>query len=110
MGGEESEICSSQIAGLYLRLGEYERASGEFIQLLKAGEGNVGMVQQRLAQYMTDSLSRTTILRALEGEITTTEQTPATYRLLTWIYTEQKDYAKALETTLKLDNMSDRTD
>ena len=119
--GDEANICSSQIAGLYLRLGEFDRASKEFIAILKSGEGNVGMVEQRLAPYMTDSLSRSTILNALESEIlrqdsksAAPQQTPAptlapaTLQLLAWLYAEKKDYEKALATIIKLDDLSDQ--
>jgi tetratricopeptide (TPR) repeat protein len=107
--GDDADICSSQIAGLYLRLGEFDRASSEFITILKSGEGNVGMVEQRLAQYMTDSLSRQTVLNALETQILAAQQTPATLRLLAWLYSEKKDYADALATIVKLDNMADKS-
>jgi tetratricopeptide (TPR) repeat protein len=108
----EDEVCSSQIAGLYLRLGEFDRASKEFITILKAGEGNIGMVEQRLAEYLTDSLSRATVLSALEREIVTADDAAnggpnrANLRLLAWLYGERKDYAKALETIIQLDDLS----
>ncbi len=108
----EDELCSSQIAGLYLRLGEFDRASKEFITILKSGDGNVGMVEQRLAEYMTDSLSRATVLSALESEILAADDpssggpTPANLRLLAWLYGEKKDYAKALTTIIQLDDLS----
>ncbi len=110
--GGDADICSSQIAGLYLRLGEFDRASKEFITLLKSGEGNVGMVEQRLAEYMTDSLSRATVLTALEGEILAADDpssagpTRANLYLLAWLYGEKKDYAKALTTIIQLDDLS----
>ena len=107
--GDVADVCSSQIAGLYLRLGEFDRASKEFITILKAGEGNVGMVEQRLAQYMTDSLSRSTVLNALESAIIASPSTPATLRLLAWLYGEKKAYAEALATIIKLDNLADRS-
>jgi TolA-binding protein len=108
----DADICSSQIAGLYLRLGEFDRASKEFIAILKSGEGNVGMVEQRLAEYLTDSLSRATVLTALEGEIIAADDpasggpTRANLRLLAWLYGERKDYAKALSTIIQLDDLS----
>ncbi len=108
----EDDLCSSQIAGLYLRLGEFDRASKEFISILKAGEGNVGMVEQRLAEYLTDSLSRATVLTALETEILAADDpssggpTRANLRLLAWLYGEKKDYAKALTTIIQLDDLS----
>ncbi len=108
----DQDICSSQIAGLYLRLGEYNRASQEFIQLLKSGEGNVGMVEQRLAEYMTDSLSRQTVLSSLETEILSsvndenTSPSRANLRLLAWLYEERKEYSKALKTIIQIDDLS----
>ncbi len=108
----DADICSSQIAGLYLRLGEFGRASKEFIAILKSGEGNVGMVEQRLAEYLTDSLSRATVLMALEREIAAADDpsvggpTRANLRLLAWLYGERKDYAKALQTIIQLDDLS----
>ena len=108
----DADICSSQIAGLYLRLGEFDRASKEFIAILKSGEGNVGMVEQRLAEYLTDSLSRATVLAALENEILAANDpasggpTRANLRLLAWLYGERKDYAKALATIIQLDDLS----
>ena len=114
----DAEICSSQIAGLYLRLGDFDRASKEFIAILKAGEGNVGMVEQRLAEYLTDSLSRTTVLGALERELmaATNDRSAvkdakaapgirADLRLLAWLYGEEHNYAKALATILHLDDL-----
>jgi hypothetical protein len=109
LAGDDADICSSQIAGLYLRLGEFDRASKEFIALLKSGEGNVSMVEQRLAQYMTDSLSRSTVLSALEAEIVGAPPTSANLRLLSWLYGEKRDYRKALQTMIKLDNMADKS-
>ncbi len=109
------DICSSQIAGVYLRLGEFDRASKEFITILKEGEGNVGMVEQRLAEYLTDSLSRATVLGALEGEILSADATAsggptrANLRLLSWLYGEKKDYAKALQTMIQLDDLTSGT-
>jgi tetratricopeptide (TPR) repeat protein len=109
---DDADICSSQIAGLYLRLGEFGRASKEFIAILKSGEGNVGMVEQRLAEYLTDSLSRATVLTALEREIAAADDpsvggpTRANLRLLAWLYGERKDYAKALQTIIQLDDLS----
>jgi TolA-binding protein len=108
----DADICSSQIAGLYLRLGEFDRASKEFIAILRSGEGNVGMVEQRLAEYLTDSLSRATVLTALEREIIAADDpasggpTRANLRLLAWLYGEKKDYAKALSTIIQLDDLS----
>lgn len=115
---DDMEICSSQIAGLYLRLGDFDRASKEFIAILKAGEGNVGMVEQRLAEYLTDSLSRTTVLGSLERELlaTTSDRSAikdpkaavgirADLRLLAWLYGEEHNYAKALATILQLDDL-----
>jgi len=115
---DDMEICSSQIAGLYLRLGDFDRASKEFIAILKAGEGNVGMVEQRLAEYLTDSLSRTTVLGSLEQELLAATNRPAAasdtnaasgiradLRLLAWLYGETHNYSKALATMLKLDDL-----
>ncbi len=108
----DADICSSQIAGLYLRLGEFNRASKEFISILKSGEGNVGMVEQRLAEYLTDSLSRATVLQALEHELLAANDpaaggpTRANLRLLAWLYEEKKDYAKALAAIIQLDDSS----
>ena len=110
LAGGDGDVCSSQIAGLYLRLGEFDRASKEFLDLLKSGEGNVGMVEQRLAQYMTDSLSRTTVLNALEKEILAVPPVHANLRLLAWLYGEKKDYAKALTTIVKLDDVAGQND
>lgn len=108
----DNELCSSQIAGLYLRLGQFDRASKEFIQILKAGEGNVNMVEQRLAEYLTDSLSRQTVLGALEREVISADDpeqggpTRANLRLLAWLYGEEKDYSKALATIIQLDDIN----
>jgi tetratricopeptide (TPR) repeat protein len=107
LSAEDEDVCSSQIAGLYLRLGEFDRASKEFIAILKSGEGNVGMVEQRLAQYITDSLSRSTVLTALETEIRAVPKSRANLRLLAWLYGERKDYEKALATIITLDDLSD---
>jgi tetratricopeptide (TPR) repeat protein len=107
LSAEDEDVCSSQIAGLYLRLGEFDRASTEFIAILKSGEGNVGMVEQRLAQYITDSLSRSTVLSALETQIKAVPESRANLRLLAWLYGEKKDYNKALATIIKLDDMAD---
>lgn len=107
LSAEDEDVCSSQIAGLYLRLGEFDRASKEFIAILKSGEGNVGMVEQRLAQYITDSLSRSTVLSALETEILAVPPSRANLRLLAWLYGEKKDYETALATIIKLDDMTD---
>ena len=107
-----ADICSSQIAGLYLRMGEFERASKEFIAILRSGEGNVGMVEQRLAEYLTDSLSRATVLTALEREILAADDASsgganrANLRLLAWLYGERKDYPRALQTMIQLDDLS----
>ncbi len=106
MSSDDEDVCSSQIAGLYLRLGDFDRAAKEFIAILKSGEGNVGMVEQRLAQYITDSLSRTTILSSVEREVNAVPPTRANLRLLAWLYGEKKDYRKALETIIKLDNVA----
>ena len=108
---DDADICSSQIASLYLRLGEFDRASKEFITILKSGEGNVGMVEQRLAEYLTDSLSRETVLTALEHEIQDADATSggpsrANLRLLAWLYSERKDYSKAFTTIIQLDSLS----
>lgn len=105
--GEDADLCSSQIASLYLRLGDYGRAGGELLTLVRQNEGNVGMVEQRLAQYTTDSVSRTAVLGALEKQILSTDQTSGTIRLLAWVYGEEKDYRKALEATLRVDQMAD---
>lgn len=98
------DVCSSQIASLYLRLGDYDRAAAEFIDLLKAGEGNVGMVEQRLAQYMTDSMSRASVLGSLEAAIKAAGPSAPNLRVLAWMYQEKKDYAKALATIVALDD------
>ncbi len=113
---DDMDICSSEIAGLYLRLGDFDRASKEFIAILKSGEGNVGMVEQRLAEYITDSLSRTTVLSPLEHELIvatsdrSAEKDPksapgvrADLRLLAWLYGEEHNYSKALDVILRLD-------
>src|ERR1051325_1794597 len=65
----DADLCIGQIAGLYLHLGDYDRAATEFINLIKVNEGNVGMVEQRLAQYLTDSMSRGAVLTSLENAI-----------------------------------------
>ncbi|HEY3873894.1 MAG TPA: hypothetical protein VGM92_00325 [Candidatus Kapabacteria bacterium] len=108
----DADICSSQIAGLYLRLGQFDRASSQFIQILKSGEGNVGMVEQRLAEYLTDSLSRETVLSSLEKAVLAYDSNPANggvtranLRLLAWLYEERKDYTKALATIVQIDDM-----
>jgi tetratricopeptide (TPR) repeat protein len=100
----DADVCSSQIAGLYLRLGDFDRATKEFVALLKVGEGNVGMVEQRLAQYMTDSMSRASVLGSLETAIKSEGPSIANMRVLAWMYQEKKDYAKALETIVRLDD------
>ena len=114
----DMDICSSEIAGLYLRLGDFDRASQEFIAILKSGEGNVGMVEQRLAEYITDSLSRLSVLGPLEQELTRatsdksaandTKAAPgirADLRLLAWLYGEERNYSQALNTILRLDDL-----
>ncbi len=106
---QDADICSSQIAGLYLRLGDFDRASKEFIAILKSGEGNVGMVEQRLAEYLTDSLSRATVLGSLEHEIlsaNTATPSRANLRLLAWLYGEERSYDKALATIIEIDDLS----
>ncbi len=114
----DMDICSSEIAGLYLRLGDFNRASKEFISILKSGEGNVGMVEQRLAEYITDSLSRLSVLGPLEQELLTAtsdksaanspQSAPgirADLRLLAWLYGEKRNYSEALNTILRLDDL-----
>jgi tetratricopeptide (TPR) repeat protein len=107
LGGGDQDVCSSQIAGLYLRLGDYDRASAELLTLVKQNEGNVGSVEQRLAQYTTDSVSRTAVLSALERQIQSSPQSPGSLRLLAWLYGELKDYRKALAATLRVDELAD---
>ncbi len=110
LAGADADMCSSQMAGLYLRLGNFDRASQEFLNLLKVNEGNLGLVEQQLAQYMTDSLSRTTVLTALEKVILAAGPVRANMRLLSWLYAEKKDYTKSLATMLKLDDQSGQAD
>ncbi|MDP4233664.1 MAG: hypothetical protein Q8922_11125 [Bacteroidota bacterium] len=106
----DAEVCSSQIAGLYLRLGDFDRAATEFVGILKGGEANLGMVEQRLAEYTTDSMSRTAVLGSLERAIHAAssdgEPAVANLRLLSWLYQEKKDYAKALQTMTQLDGLA----
>ena len=108
----DADVCSSQIAGLYLRLGDFDRAATEFVGILKAGEANVGMVEQRLAQYITDSMSRAAVLGSLEHAIHAAPPSVANLRLLAWLYQEKKDYARALQTIVQLDDLAsnDRSD
>lgn len=114
----DQEVCSDQIAGLYLRLGDFDRASKEFVAILKAGQENVGMVEQQLAQYLTDSLSRAAALDPLERELTAATSNPSTAKnpksapairadlqLLAWLYDEELNYGKALATILRLDDL-----
>lgn len=107
LGGPDADVCSSQIASLYLRLGDYDRAGAELLTLVKQNEGNVGSVEQRLAQYTTDSVSRTAVLSALERQILSSPTNPGSLRLLAWLYGEMHDYRKALEATLRVDELSD---
>lgn len=102
----DADVCSSQIAGLYLRLGDFDRAATEFVGILKAGEANVGMVEQRLAQYITDSMSRSAVLGSLEHAIHAAPPSVANLRLLAWLYQEKKDYARALQTIVQLDDLA----
>ena len=114
----DMDICSSEIAGLYLRLGDFDRASKEFIAILRSGEGNVGMVEQRLAEYITDSLSRLAVLGPLEQELirATSDKAAANdpkaapgiradLRLLSWLYGEERNYSQSLNTILRLDDL-----
>jgi tetratricopeptide (TPR) repeat protein len=107
LGGGDADLCSSQIASLYLRLGDYDRAGAELLTLVRQNEGNANMVEQRLAQYTTDSVSRSAVLGALERQILSSESTSGTLRLLAWVYGELKDYRKALAATLRVDQTTD---
>lgn len=102
---KEGSFCAGQGATLYLRLGEYGKAAVQYVRLVEEGESNLGFVQQRLAQFTQDSISRTQMLEAFKSEISETKTQPA-LQLLAWMYGEAKDYAGAYKVIQKLDDLN----
>ncbi len=100
----EGDICASQIAGLYLRLGKYDRAAKEYLTLLANGENNVQIVEQRLSQFMTDSLARTLITDSVRAAVDRSKPTPSALQLLGWLYGEEHNYNEALNVMLRMDS------
>ncbi len=102
---KEGSFCAGQGATLYLRLGEYGKAALQYVTLVERGESNLGFVQQRLAQFTQDSMSRTQMLEAFKSEIGE-KSSLASLQLLAWMYGEAKDYAGAFQIIRKLDDLN----
>lgn len=102
---KEGSFCAGQGATLYLRLGEYGKAAMQYVTLVDRGESNLNFVQQRLAQFTQDSVSRTQMLEAFKTEIGE-KSSLASMQLLAWMYGEAKDYAGAYEIIRKLDDLN----
>lgn len=103
---KEGNFCAGQVASLYLRLAEYGKAAKQYLKMVDAGEAHLGIVQQRLAQYTQDSISRKQMLEAFKHEIGQDEPTVASLQLLGWFYGEVKDYEGAFSVIKKIDDMT----
>jgi len=98
--------CGPQVANLYMRLAEYSQAVKLYLDLLDKGETNLSYVQQRFAQFTSDSVARKTILTALQEQLSDAKPGIASLQLLSWMYSEQKDYENALSIIIQLDDLS----
>jgi tetratricopeptide (TPR) repeat protein len=101
--------CAGPAANLYLRMGKYGDATKLYLTLLKSGEGNLSFIESRIAQFTTDSTSRSLTLDALNEEIAKAEPMLPALELLAWMYSEEKDYAHAYEVISKIDSMNGTT-
>lgn len=99
-------FCAGQTASLYLRLGEYGKAAAQYLKLVDAGEANLSMVQQRLAQFTQDSISRVEMLEAFRREVNLETSTLPSLQLLAWMYGETKDYDGAYQVIDRIDNIN----
>lgn len=107
MNGEDaSGICGPQLAGLYLRLGQYAEAAKQYLAMLDKNETSLGYVEQRFSQFTADSVARLAILGALRTQLESMQPTVSSLQLLAWMYGEQKDYENALKVITQLDDLS----
>ncbi len=102
----ENAACAGQAANLYLRLGNYAQATKQYLVLLAAGESNLPIVEQRIAQFTTDSAARVLTLGALKESISQDKPSLASLQLLAWMYGEEKDYTDAYDLVLRIDSIN----
>jgi hypothetical protein len=107
--GANDFICAGQIASLYLRMGKYGEATKQYLVLLNIGEANLGMVEQRLAQFTVDSMARSLTLDALRSELEKQKPSSAALQLLAWMYAEQHDYKNAYDIVVRIDDLNGST-
>lgn len=103
---KEGSFCAGQGATLYLRLAEYGKAAVQYVRLVERGESNLGFVQQRLAQFTQDSVSRSEMLAAFKSEIGEKSTSLPAMQLLAWMYGEAKDYSGAFSIIQKIDDLN----
>jgi TolA-binding protein len=102
----ENPNCAGQAANLYLRLGNYAQATKQYLVLLAAGESNLPIVEQRIAQFTTDSSARALTLGALKESISEDRPSLSSLQLLAWMYGEEKDYTDAYDLVLRIDSIN----
>ena len=98
--------CAGQAANLYLRMADYGNATKQYLVLLSAGESNLPLVEQRIAQFTSDSAGRALTLTALRESISKETPTLPALQLLAWMYSEAKDYRDAYGLVLKIDSIN----
>ncbi|HET6511638.1 MAG TPA: tetratricopeptide repeat protein [Candidatus Kapabacteria bacterium] len=103
---KEGSFCAGQGATLYLRLGEYGKAAVQYVKLVERGDQNLSFVQQRLAQFTQDSLSRMEMLEAFKSEIGDESKSLPSLQLLSWMFSEAKDYAGAYRVIQRIDDIN----
>ena len=102
----DNPSCAGQAANLYLRLGDYGNATKQYLVMLAAGESNLPIVEQRIAQFTSDSAARVLTLAALKQSINQEKPSLASLQLLAWMYSEEKDYTDAYGLVLKIDSIN----
>lgn len=102
----ENPSCAGQAANLYLRLGNYALATKQYLVMLAAGESNLPIVEQRIAQFTIDSAARVLTLGALKEAINQEKPSLASLQLLAWMYSEEKDYTDAFGLILRIDSIN----
>ncbi len=96
---------SNELSQLYGAVGDYERGTREVLSLLQK-TGNLPVAEGRLAAFLIDEAGTRTTGRVLEESSRAQNDNVLLLQLYEWYLRQVKDYVKALEVYIRIDELA----